>query len=305
MRQRIRTIKPEFFDDEKICALPVKARYLAVGLISLADDRGREVLSTVKIHGYVFPSERDARRREVGALLDQVVQTGFALAYDAAGVSYLWLPNFWRHQVINKPTESQLPAHPDDPYGELPIKEAMAQFREHYRSNTGTDPVALPSLTRARERTRASCSSSLPSVDVVGGNQRKAGRAPRRLVDQDQLPDGFDAALSERAADALGVLLGVHELRGGDLPTLRGVGLAMRRFPGRDHVRVVRDLEHWALAGPGQRKNVQSWTRTFATFLDNAVDGTPTRNGTGQPSSAAVAKANAWQDAPEYEGRRR
>jgi hypothetical protein len=59
-----------------------------------------------------------------------------ASAYEGGGYPHLWLPKFWAHQVINRPTESQLHAHPEDPYGHLPIKQALDQFREDSLSDS-------------------------------------------------------------------------------------------------------------------------------------------------------------------------
>ena len=57
-RRRFRSVKPEFFGDEKVCALSRDARYLAVGLITLADDRGRLRDRPLEILGTLFPEEQ-------------------------------------------------------------------------------------------------------------------------------------------------------------------------------------------------------------------------------------------------------
>ncbi|MBK9406591.1 MAG: hypothetical protein IPN47_00820 [Gemmatimonadetes bacterium] len=59
---RIRTIKPEFFSDEKLAPLPVLTRFVFLGLISMADDCGR-VLDNLKI---IDASSSPKRRRRVG-----------------------------------------------------------------------------------------------------------------------------------------------------------------------------------------------------------------------------------------------
>lgn len=130
-------------------------------------------------------------------------------------------------------------------------------------------------------------------------------RAASRAVDQTVLPEPFPEPLIPVAAAVLSMLAAVQGERGGDMPTLRGVGLAMRRFPARDHIGVAHELEHWALAGRGQRQKVADWCRTFATFLQKAPDGAPSRPASGNvvPLSPHVQRANAWQNAPEYGGR--
>lgn len=151
-RPRIRTVKPEFFQDEKVVGLPITGRYIALGLITLADDRGRQRYTPPSILGHVFPTG-DVKLPAVERFLEQIAAAGFARAYDSGPFTYLWLPNFWRHQVINKPTESELPPHPDDRYASLPIKEAITAFRSESSgsesgstsgSSPSTSPVDLP-----------------------------------------------------------------------------------------------------------------------------------------------------------------
>jgi len=51
--RRIRTIKPEMFEDEKLSKLPPITRFVFVGLISLADDYGRLVDNVKQIDGLI------------------------------------------------------------------------------------------------------------------------------------------------------------------------------------------------------------------------------------------------------------
>jgi hypothetical protein len=77
------------------------------------------------------------------------------------------------------------------------------------------------------------------------------------------------------------------------------VGLAIAHYPDRDHLTVLRELEHWALAGTGQAKTVKDWARTYGTFLERAPAGSPSRNGTGVSQGhvkASVIKRNALME---------
>lgn len=135
MRPRIRTIKPEFFEDERINALSVGTRFVAVGLISAADDRGR-IWRLPALRTHVFP-HGDITERQFDKAVNEIAATGFVWQYEVGDKTYLWLPNFWKHQRINRPSESALPPHPDDPDGGLPVSEAVAQFTERSRSGHG------------------------------------------------------------------------------------------------------------------------------------------------------------------------
>jgi hypothetical protein len=93
-------------------------------------------------------------------------------------------------------------------------------------------------------------------------------------------PDPTDAEASahaDRLHPVLAVLTRVQAERGGEVPTLRGVALALAAQPDCDHLAVAHDLEHWALAGRGRERTVRDWVRTYRTFLAGAADAAPIR----------------------------
>ena len=139
------------------------------------------------------------------------------------------------------------------------------------------------------------------SLDVdVQTIKEKLGRAPTKAADQNEPPNGLADELRPIACSVLDILKTVQAERGGDLPTLRGVGLAMLRFPNRDYVGVAREVEHWALAGRGARKAVKDWSRTFATFLGNTSEGAPVRlvasEGRKVQRSPALEHMDRWKN---------
>lgn len=126
---------------------------------------------------------------------------------------------------------------------------------------------------------------SRPVTEVPQREEKRKGltssdvspvRASRR-VDQGQAPDDLPAELAERLPDVLGVLAALQAQRGGNEPTLRGAALALQAYPDRDHLAVARELEHWAIAGGGQRREIRDWVRQYRSFLDRAAPGAPTR----------------------------
>ena len=181
LRPRIRTIKPEFFDDDRINSLGVGSRYVAVGLISAADDRGR-MRRVAALRTHVFP-RGDVSERQFDKALDEIVTTGFVWQYEAAGQTYLWMPRFWKHQRINRPSESDLPPHPDDPDGALPITQALSQFTERSRNHSRNDHGGL---TTSRVGAR-----SVPflDVEVVEVVQRLCDRLAARMRANDPKAD--------------------------------------------------------------------------------------------------------------------
>lgn len=111
---RIRTIKPEFWQDERLGALPIPVRLLFIGLWNLADDDGRLRGNPRLIKGQVFPYDSD-QEVAVPAGLDHLEKAGRIRRYVHCGESFVWIPKFRDHQRIDKPKASVLPPPPPEP----------------------------------------------------------------------------------------------------------------------------------------------------------------------------------------------
>lgn len=173
-RERIRTVKPEFFRDEKIKSLSRDARLLAIGLISRSDDRGRQANEERAIVGHTFPGG-DVSLRQLAKWTGDILAVGFARLYGEAPFEYLWLPNFWKHQVINKPTESDYPPHPEERFAHIfPIKDAIRAFRKEQDREAGRDerPDKLPEFLREEVRPPRAGAHSVPIRSVVDGTSQ-------------------------------------------------------------------------------------------------------------------------------------
>ena len=108
---RIRTIKPETFDDPDLCELEPIARWLFIGLWAQADRRGRLEDDPRRIKARVLPFD-DV---DINALLDVLVSGRFLVRYNVNGENYLWVRNFEKHQRPHpREAESVLPSPPLD-----------------------------------------------------------------------------------------------------------------------------------------------------------------------------------------------
>lgn len=110
---RIRTLKPTFWGDEKVARLALEERLLFVGLVSMADDDGRFLASATAVGGFVFPNDELSPAR-IGKWLKRLDGLRLVHLYEVNGVKYGVLPNFDRHQVINRRSRSTLPAPPQE-----------------------------------------------------------------------------------------------------------------------------------------------------------------------------------------------
>lgn len=101
---RIRTIKPEFYQDEDLSRVPRNVRLLAAALITWADDEGYFQSHPALIAGSLFPFDEDAKEF-VSDGLKRLAEVGFVELFEG---SIGFLPGFVRHQRINRPTPSRL-----------------------------------------------------------------------------------------------------------------------------------------------------------------------------------------------------
>lgn len=108
---RARLLKPGFFANQELAALPMAARLLFAGLWTLADRDGRLKDIPKWIDAQIFPYEEV----ETDSLLDQLQAAGFIRRYMKGGQDLIWIPSWQRHQRPhpNEPA-STLPRHAHD-----------------------------------------------------------------------------------------------------------------------------------------------------------------------------------------------
>ncbi len=108
---RIRTVKPDAWQDPKVGRLSPGARLLWVVLITLADDDGRFMALPSVIYAHGYPHDDDALS-QIPEHLAELSAAGLLVLYTADGVPYGWHPRWADHQKINRYTPSRLPEPP-------------------------------------------------------------------------------------------------------------------------------------------------------------------------------------------------
>ena len=104
---RIRTIKPKFFDDVKVGRISRDARLVYIGLWIFSDDIGVVVGDTVWLKSKIFPYDQ-IQVQQFEKWMNELVINGFICLLSYNGERFIYLPNFTRHQVINKPNTCDL-----------------------------------------------------------------------------------------------------------------------------------------------------------------------------------------------------
>lgn len=100
---RIRTIKPEWLEDERMAEASSDARVLSIALILLADDAGRGRLNRATA-ARCFPADPVTFDRAFAELSGWFVER-----YEVRGQGYYAIVNWSKHQRIDKPSKPRTP----------------------------------------------------------------------------------------------------------------------------------------------------------------------------------------------------
>jgi hypothetical protein len=107
---RIRTIKPEFWADEKLGPLDARTRLVFLGLISHADDAGRLVDNVKQIDGQIFPHTDESARES----LETLAALGRIIRYEGpSGQRLIQVTRWSDHQRVVHASSYVLPPPPD------------------------------------------------------------------------------------------------------------------------------------------------------------------------------------------------
>lgn len=106
---RIRTIKPDFFADEKISKLKRDVRLLFIGLWVFSDDYGTVRSNPVWIKSNVFPYDEELRTNDVKTWLDALVKARMLEPFEYNGEGFYNIRTFCAHQKVDHPSKPLIP----------------------------------------------------------------------------------------------------------------------------------------------------------------------------------------------------
>jgi len=184
MAGRIRSIKPEWLEDE-ISLISSDARVLSVALILMADDLGNGRAHPVLLATRVFPA-LDDRSRVLASALEELTRLRYVVLYESGGQQYYNLPNWKRHQRIDRPSPGKVPA---------PSPEQLAAPQETVDSTSDREGSQNPRelIDDRSEKTRASRASipfpSYPDPEGGAGGNRDPDGLGLLMVGKAGRPD--------------------------------------------------------------------------------------------------------------------
>ncbi|MCL6557397.1 MAG: DnaD domain protein [Firmicutes bacterium] len=114
MRLHNRQIKATFWNDPDLLQWPREKRWFYEGLSQLADDSGCLENSpfAFKLHLFPSPLDADITVELISHWVNELIEQGKLIPYDAGGKKCLFLVNFHKHQALRSPAAPEVPLPP-------------------------------------------------------------------------------------------------------------------------------------------------------------------------------------------------
>lgn len=275
---RIRTIKPEFWADEKLAPLEPIDRLVFLGLISMADDFGRLHDNVKVIDAFIFPECSRTSRESVENLSRMGrVRRGKS----SSGKRIIQICNWEKHQRVDKPQRATaLPAievYLDEELNEIQQNPSENSVRESFANGSRIVPEPLATLSGIRDQGSG-------TLDQGSGSEGARARTPAvgrmRVMVPDELQDEW-ALWEEHVLCVTGQKIGA--------PQAQAQLLELSR---RGHAKAIKDLQFSRLKGA---KTIRDSDHDY----DNPDRGgvRNQRNGKTKPISEIMAEMRAEREA--------
>lgn len=111
-RPRIRSLKPECWEDEALGHVSRDARLLFVGLITQADDQGRLKAAVPLLRSQVFPYDHELDLSLISEWLGELETVGLISLYSRNERSYAALSGWEKNQKVDHAKDSEIPPPP-------------------------------------------------------------------------------------------------------------------------------------------------------------------------------------------------
>lgn len=177
---RARLVKPGLFTNDVLAALPIHARFLFIGLWTIADREGRLEDRPARIHAELYPYDK---KLNVDALLGQLHESGFIARYESCGIQYIQVSAFKRHQSPHpKEPPSRIPAMGEQVASNGLVSDSPPFEQEQDTEETVSSPsVAVAGSSEAVAEAEAIAGSSADPSDAAFDRPRKRPLTANRI----------------------------------------------------------------------------------------------------------------------------
>jgi hypothetical protein len=248
---RIRSIKPEWLDDELLSAASSEARAMSIALICLADDYGNGRAGRVWLAGRVFPGKTI---ETVDIALDELTRIRYVLLYEADGQRYFHVRNWDKHQRVDKPGAEKVP-RPN-------LAELESSIENHRPSMALGNSQESPGISRELSASRDPLPSSSPisSSFQLSPDPESTGKSRSALV-------GGRAKVPSAKPDPK-----PFQMHDAWSPSEEYTAIQAGKYAVNiERVRALLPEFRYYWRNRGERKNQQNWEKTFASNVSRAA----------------------------------
>jgi len=229
---RIRSVKPEHWNDKELPNISLQAHLLWIGMWNFSDDDGILEADPLLIRSQVFPRRVDIRTEQMDQWLGQLVKARFVIPFEYNGSGYYIHRTFKAHQKMDKRKPSKIPK---DFYDNVLRHYQDPDFEIHrpIPDRSPTDPRPLPA-----------------GEESIGEDKYRRGEeeTPPKIEDLEIIWD-IEKYLIEHEKDFEAICMSHHKSKEEVLPVLQKFHLwnqEKENYPKRP-LALIAGLKKWLL----------------------------------------------------------
>lgn len=174
MSGRIRSLKPEWLDDEPLTGCSDAARVLSIAVLLLADDYGNGRAGDLFLASRAFPGRpADVARGALGEL----VAMRFLVLYEIEGQRYYHVRNWAKHQKVQHPGKPLVPQYA---HSQENGKRPSGDSHETLSPKPNPTPDPPESLSPKPEEPPSVVEALAPDLDQDQDQDQRPGPGPAR-----------------------------------------------------------------------------------------------------------------------------
>ena len=150
---RTRSVKPEFWSDEKLARLSRDSRLTYVGLWSTSDDYGVTKGHPAWLKCQLFPYDDGLKLTTFEKWLKELESIDRIVSFNVNGEIFYYIPHFQYHQKVDHPSKLRNPEPPESiiNIGSRNTLEPSRDSRDETDTDTDTDTDTEEKSTKSRE----------------------------------------------------------------------------------------------------------------------------------------------------------
>lgn len=199
MAGRIRTIKPELLEDQRVAALSDRAFRLFIAAILTADDHGNLRAESRQVKGSVFWGRDEVTPEDVSGGLTELYACGLLRGYEVRDQRYAHIAGWDKHQRMDNAGKPRVPTPQEAFAATAEVAAATTGGPAAGRMGSPPDPPRTSANLREPPRTaasRAPADTRLPTSDLRPPTTTPSESPARSLADTHAGGESAGSALS-------------------------------------------------------------------------------------------------------------